>query len=99
LDVWDEIWVETANAVEHIPAQFVCFMAHAPHNFTAEVWCFWFVYLVPILLKGHFNHSKYHNHLCKLTHIIKTCIAFTITHAEIADLRRRIIAWIRTYEW
>ncbi|KAJ7307666.1 hypothetical protein DFH08DRAFT_927436 [Mycena albidolilacea] len=83
-DVWDEIWAETVDAVEHIPAQFA--------------WCFWFVYLVPILLKGRFKHSKYHDHLCELTYIIKTCIAFTITHAEIADLRRRIIAWMRTYE-
>jgi hypothetical protein len=98
-DVWDEIWAETIDAVEDIPAQFVRSMAHAPRNFTAEAWCFWFVYLAPILLKGRFNHSKYHDHLCDLTHIIKTCIAFTITHAEIADLRRRIIAWMRTYEW
>ncbi|KAF7372602.1 hypothetical protein MVEN_00123100 [Mycena venus] len=78
-EIWEEIWRETSEAVRDIPAQFVRSMTDAPRNFTAESWCFWFVYMAPILLRGRFKQQKYHDHLCNLTNIIKTCIAFTLT--------------------
>lgn len=97
-EIWEEIWKETAEAVKDIPAQFVRSMASGPGKFTAEAWCFWFVYMAPILLKGRFNHPKYHTHLCDFAEIIKTCISFTLTHDRIHELREEIITWMRTYE-
>ncbi|KAJ6611080.1 hypothetical protein B0H10DRAFT_1810356, partial [Mycena sp. CBHHK59/15] len=97
--IWEEIWAETAAAVKDIPAQFVRSMTDRPSKFTAEAWCFWFVYLAPILLNCCFKNRKYHDHLCDLTDIIKTCISFTITHPGIANLRVQIINWVKTYEW
>ncbi|KAJ6503098.1 hypothetical protein DFH09DRAFT_839222, partial [Mycena vulgaris] len=35
---------------------------------------------------------------CQLSDIIKYCLRFTITHAEIRDLREKIIDWVKTYE-
>ncbi|KAJ7075208.1 hypothetical protein B0H15DRAFT_792159 [Mycena belliarum] len=97
-EIWDEIWRETAEAVQHIPAAFVRSMVNGPGNFTAEAWCFWFVYMAPILLKDRFKDPKYHVHLCDLTQIIKTCIAFTLTYGQINTLREMINTWLKTYE-
>ncbi|KAJ7642387.1 hypothetical protein DFH06DRAFT_1097627 [Mycena polygramma] len=97
-DVWEEIWRETAEAVKDIPADFVRSMADGPGKFTAESWCFWFIYMAPILLKGRFQDPKYHTHACDLVKIIKTCIAFTVTHTRISELRVEIITWLKTYE-
>jgi hypothetical protein len=97
-NVWEEIWLETAEAIQHIPADFVRSLVNGPGNFTAEAWCFWFVYMAPILLKGRFKNPKYHVHLCDLSTIIKICITFTLTYGQIEDLRQRIIRWLRSYE-
>jgi hypothetical protein len=97
-EIWEEIWRETSEAVKDIPVQFVRSMTDAPRNFTAESWCFWFVYMAPILLRGRFKQQKYHDHLCSLTNIIKTCIAFPVTVPQVEELRRYIIAWIKDYE-
>jgi hypothetical protein len=100
-DVWDHIGTETAEAVKSIPAAFVCVLpniATDQSSFTTESWCFWFIYLAPALLKGRFQHVKYHQHLCKFVDIIKTCLHFSITHQEIDELEQEIIAWVQNYE-
>ncbi|KAJ7763978.1 hypothetical protein DFH07DRAFT_867316 [Mycena maculata] len=97
-NMWDEIWRETAEGMRDIPADFIRSMGSGPGSLTAEAWCFWFTYLAPILLKGRFNHPKYHQHLCDFSDIIKTCINFTLTHAQIETLRDHIITWVETYE-
>ncbi|KAJ7019089.1 hypothetical protein C8F04DRAFT_1276675 [Mycena alexandri] len=51
--IWEEIWRETAEAVKHIPAQFVRSMADGPTKYNAEAWCFWFVYVAPIFTVTH----------------------------------------------
>jgi hypothetical protein len=58
--VWEVIWQETADAVQHLPADFVRVLGGNPSYYTAEAWCFWFLYLTPILLQGRFSNPKYH---------------------------------------
>ncbi|KAJ7266112.1 hypothetical protein C8J57DRAFT_1469942 [Mycena rebaudengoi] len=96
--VWDQVWAETAEAMSHIPSDFSRSLVHGPSKFTAESWCFWFVYMAPGLLQNRFADQKYHDHLCELSEIIKTCLKFTITHNEIDLLEERIIKWVETYE-
>jgi hypothetical protein len=96
--VWEEIWQETADSVQHLPAEFVRVLGGNPSYYTAEAWCFWFLYLAPILLQGRFSNPKYHRHMCELGDIIKICIQFTITTAEIPQLRHKVISWVRDYE-
>jgi hypothetical protein len=99
--VWEEIGAETANAVKTIPAAFVCVLPDIAKErtfFTAESWCFWFLYLAPALLKGHFQNAKYHQHLCDLVKIMKLSLQFSITHEEIDNLEVKIFAWVQTYE-
>ncbi|KAJ7211543.1 hypothetical protein B0H12DRAFT_1033453 [Mycena haematopus] len=97
-DVWTEIWAETAAATRHIPADFVRVLPDNPGYFTAEAWCFWIIYMAPILLAGRFRDEKYHAHLCQFSEIIKSCISFQLTYSEIDDLEENIIDWVKKYE-
>ncbi|KAJ7349247.1 hypothetical protein DFH08DRAFT_139464 [Mycena albidolilacea] len=63
-EVWNEIWAEMAAATHDIPAQFVHVLSNTPGYFTAEAWCFWFIYLAPILLFGQIPRQQVlHPHL------------------------------------
>jgi hypothetical protein len=97
-ETWEIIWQETADAVQHIPADFVRVLKNNPSYYTAEAWCFWLVYLAPILLKDRFRDEKYYTHACQFSDIIKTCLAFKITYSEIDDLQDNIIDWVKRYE-
>jgi hypothetical protein len=99
--VWDQIGTETAEAVRSIPAAFVRVLpniARDRSSFTAESWCFWFLFLTPVLLNGRFQHDKYYQHLCAFVDIVKTCLCFSITHQEIDELKKKIIRWVQDYE-
>ena len=100
-DVWDQIGVETAEAVKSIPVVFVRVLSNIAtdqSSFTAESWGFWFLYLAPALLKGRFQHNKYYQHLCEFVNIIKTCLRFSLMHQEIDELEQEISAWVQDYE-
>ena len=99
--IWELIGQETEDAVKHIPSAFVRVLGNLAKDrstFTAEAWCFWFMYLAPILLEGRFRKTKYYKHLLDLVQIMKICLQFSITHAEIDDLENRIIKWVAQYE-
>ncbi|KAJ7688114.1 hypothetical protein B0H17DRAFT_1135769 [Mycena rosella] len=95
---WAEIWQETAEAMKDMPSDFCRSLAAGPSKFTAEAWCFWFVYMAPGLLKGRFSNPKYHVHACELGEIIKSCLQWSITHAQIDTLEEDIVVWVETYE-
>ena len=60
--IWDEIGAETAAVVKEIPSAFVGVLPNIADNRsspTAEFWGFWFMYIAPIVLRGHFLHDKY----------------------------------------
>lgn len=97
-EVWEEIWRETAEAMKDIPSCFSRSLSAGPSKFTAEAWCFWFVYMAPTLLQGRFSDPKYHKHACDLGDIIKTCLQFVITYPQLDNLEECIIEWVQTYE-
>jgi len=98
---WVIIGKETEEAGATIPSSFG---RRTPniwtecHNFTAEDWSFWFVYLAPHLLRGRFQQPKYYSHFMKLNKIFKILFQFSITRCELADLRHLIIDWVDEYE-
>ncbi|KAJ7206334.1 hypothetical protein GGX14DRAFT_367370 [Mycena pura] len=96
-EVWEEIWEETVAAMPNLPADFVRLLGKGFSYFTAEAWCFWFVFLAPVQLKGRLP-TKYYNHACQLSNILKTCIQFVITLIQVAALKTDIIDWVRKYE-
>ena len=100
-EVWEGIGRETADAVRDIPAAFVRKLPNIDtdrSNYTAEAWCFWFMYLAPFMLQNRFPDQKYHQHLCDLIDIMKMCLRFEITSEEVDDLEQKIYAWVRLYE-
>jgi hypothetical protein len=97
-EVWTEIWEETAEATKDIPLDFCRSLVGGHSKFTAEAWCFWYIYMAPGLLKGRFSHPKYHEHACELSEIIKVILSFTYTHDAIDALEERIVVWVQTYE-
>ncbi|KAJ7048297.1 hypothetical protein C8F01DRAFT_1267845 [Mycena amicta] len=96
--VWDEVWAETTDSMKYIPSAFTRSLARGVSKFTAESWCFWFVWMLPRLLKGRFPNLKYYKHACQLGEIVKLCLRFDITHQEINDLEDSIIDWVQKYE-
>jgi hypothetical protein len=92
---------ETANSAKLIPAAFTRRLPNiAPgrSSYNAEVYIFWFMYVMPIVLKDCFENPFYYTHACALWDIMSITIQFTITRAEIEILRISIINWIRAYE-
>ncbi|KAF5346553.1 hypothetical protein D9757_014185 [Collybiopsis confluens] len=99
--IWREIAQETEDAVKDIPAEFIRKLGNIVQNrssFTAEGWFFWYIYLMPILLKDRFQDSKYYDHACALKDIIVASIQFTINRADVEVLRSNIINWIQAFE-
>ena len=91
--MWDKITEETIAVVKHIPMAFVRVLGNISTNrsqFTTESWGFWFVYLVPILLKGWFPKNKYYIHACELRALMKVMLQFCITTDELEDIELRL---------
>ena len=100
-ETWKLIGDEGVEAVKNLPAPFTRVIPHIVKErgwFTAEAWCFWFIYLAPILLNGRFSDHKYYDHMCDLVVIMKICLQFSITQDEVDDLEDKIITWVCTYE-
>ena len=98
-----KIWMigeETAAASSTIPTCFVSALSNVAKDgglFKAETWSFWYIYLMPHLLKGRLS-ERYYQHAILLVDIIKTCLQFSITTTEIDNLKEIIIQWVEKYE-
>ncbi|KAE9390937.1 hypothetical protein BT96DRAFT_1001778 [Gymnopus androsaceus JB14] len=102
LQVWEEIGRETENAVKDIPSAFVRKLfniATEQSAYNAEAWVFWFMWLMPTLLKGQFNNPAYYFHACNLRDIMVMTVEYTTQTEEIdTKLRQASVAWVREYE-
>ena len=99
--IWKKIGEETATSVQHIPALFVHVLGNIATNcsaFTAESWCFWFVYLAPHLLANHFPKKKYYTHVCELGALMEITLQFNITAQQADDIEMRLQKWVEKYE-
>ncbi|TEB30805.1 hypothetical protein FA13DRAFT_1754946 [Coprinellus micaceus] len=100
-DLWTKIAQETCAAVQHIPVDFVRDLKDLVVRrsmWTAEAYCFWFVYMMPILLDGRFPKPKYYKHALLLVKIMKTCLKYQLTSEDLDVLREDIVEWVRKYE-
>ena len=99
--VWIVIGEETAASGSTIPS---AFGRRTPNitterfNFTAEDWAFWFIFLAPHILKGRFAKEKYYTHFMKLNAIMKLCIKFSLTLADIRNIRSLTVEYVQEYE-
>ncbi|KIJ08416.1 hypothetical protein PAXINDRAFT_88863, partial [Paxillus involutus ATCC 200175] len=99
--VWEEVGKETAAAVQHIPVSFVCVLGNIASDrslFTAESWCFWFIYMALKLLEGRFPKAKYYKHMCELVEVMKITLQFHMTSEQLNEVEQRLIGWVEKYE-
>lgn len=99
--IWEQVGEETAVAVRHILSAFVWILSNIASNwsqFTTELWCFWFVYLTPILLHGHFKENGYYDHMCQLVELMKTMLWLQITMVAVGDIKNGLSEWVQKYE-
>lgn len=99
--IWAKISEETAHAVKDIPSTFVCALSNIAEDhstFTADTWEFWFIYIAPILLKGHFQDDKYYKHMLALADLMKTMIKLELHNDEVDIIKNRLIEWVEQYE-
>ena len=100
-EIWQEIGMETAASVWHIPSTFVRALTNIATDrslFTAESWGFWFIHLAPKLLEGCFAKRKYYTHMCELVEIMKVTLQFSIPLKQLDDIEARMIDWVQKYE-
>ncbi len=101
-DVWDAIGQGTATAGSTIPGAF----GQRPPNVatnktacTADSWCFWLLYIAPVLLSRKFDNATYFNHFIVLVKLVNICLEFEISCDEVATVCQGFIDWVEEYEW
>ena len=67
-------------------------------SWTADTRSFWIQYVAPVLLKGRFKHEKYYRHFHLLVRLIRKCLAWEASTADIDDIRAGFIQWVKEYE-
>ncbi|KAK0221124.1 hypothetical protein EDD85DRAFT_960290 [Armillaria nabsnona] len=100
-DVWDAIGQGTATAGSTIPGAF----GQRPPNMatnktacTADSWCFWLLYIAPVLLSRKFDNAAYFNHFIALVKLVNICLQFEISRDEVATVCQGFIDWVEEYE-
>jgi len=99
--VWAAIGLVTALSGSTIPS---CY-GTCPPNFIenrsstmADTWSFWTLYLGPVLLQQKFKDKKYYDYFIKLVNMLHRCLQFTLTMADILDLRQGLIDWVKVFK-
>jgi len=99
--IWAEVGEETAHAVKDIPSAFVWALGNITKDhstFTAKAWRFWFMYIAPILLKGHFQHDKYYEHMLEFSDLMKMMIKLELHDDKVDVIENRLIKWVEQYK-
>ncbi|PBK84576.1 hypothetical protein ARMGADRAFT_1048243 [Armillaria gallica] len=100
-DVWDAIGQGTAAAGLTIPGAFGQHPPNVATNktaCTADLWCFWLLYIAPVLLSHKFDNAAYFNHFIALVKLVNICLQFEISHDEVATVHQGFIDWVEEYE-
>lgn len=99
-EVWIAIGLETFAASRTLPAAFgrpLPNIATSWGLYCGKSWCFWLVYIGPIVLRGRLP-EKYYNHYMELVAILKCLLLASNTTARIEQLRHEIIHYVEKFE-
>ncbi|KAK0184583.1 hypothetical protein F5146DRAFT_1169568 [Armillaria mellea] len=100
-NVWDAIGQSTAAAGLTIPGAFGQRLPNVATNktaCTADSWCFWLLYIAPVLLSRKFDNAVYFNHFIALVKLVNICLQFEVSRDEVAMVRQGFIDWVEEYE-
>ncbi|KAI0638582.1 hypothetical protein C8Q77DRAFT_1188451 [Trametes polyzona] len=99
--VWDAIGEASAASGDTIPGIFgprPPNVASDKLSWTADTRSFWFQYVGPVLLARRFTRPKYYKHFVDLVSLLRKCLQFELTTAEISEIREGFIVWVQEYE-
>ncbi|KAE9392020.1 hypothetical protein BT96DRAFT_959417 [Gymnopus androsaceus JB14] len=99
--VWDAVGEATYQSGSTIPGAF----GPRPPNVAddtiaciADSWCFWLLYIGPVVLYNRFRKQVYYNHFVKLSHLIHLCLQFEYSHNDIQKICTGFKEWVEEYE-
>lgn len=99
--VWEAIGKASFASGDTIPGRYgnrvPDFIAYGG-AMTAEAWSFWTMYIAPVLLYGQFIRNAYYQHFIKLVELLRICLKFSISLAEVDQLETGFIEWVVQYE-
>ena len=99
--IWTVIGEHTACSGSTIPS---AYGAQVPNiavdsvPVTAEMWCFWSLYIGPVLLWHKFKKQAYYYHFVHLIRLLNICLQFEIADHEVMELQDGFIRWVKEYE-
>ncbi|KAI0634214.1 hypothetical protein C8Q77DRAFT_1055307 [Trametes polyzona] len=99
--VWEAIGEASASSGRTIPGIFgprPPNVASDKMSWTADTRSFWFQYVGPVLLSRRFVRPKYYKHFVELVRLVRMCLQYELTTAEIAEIRCGFITWVKDYE-
>ncbi|KAI0673354.1 hypothetical protein C8Q78DRAFT_1016789 [Trametes maxima] len=99
--VWDAIGEATARSGDTIPTIFGPRMGNIAKDrsaATADAWSLWTLYLAPVLLRQRFAHVRYYEHFVDLVQLLLLCLQFEISAADLEQIRRGFVRWVKKYE-
>jgi hypothetical protein len=99
--IWEAIGEATGASIPSIPSAYGCRTPDiAKHSgyYSADMWSFWTTYIGPVVLRRRFQHPKYYSHFIQLVRLLRICLQFEITDAEIEELHVGFVRWIKDYE-
>ena len=100
-DVWKAIGAEGAASGSTIPSAYsprIPDVSKKGSYLSADMWSFWTLYLAPVLLRDCFKKPKYFAHFIDLVRLLRICMQFEISEAEIEELQVGFKKWVKDYE-
>ena len=98
---WVQIGLETAALSAMIPSSFSWCTPNIwteQHQFTAEDYSHWFLFITPFILKDRFLLCKIYAHFMLLHSILHTMLKYSISKEDVNSLWQTIITYVQQYE-
>jgi len=98
---WKEIGADGAASGSTIPSVYsprIPDVSTKGSYLSADMWSFWMLYLAPVLLRNRFKKPEYFAHFIKLVYLLRICLQFEISAAEIGELQVGFKEWVEEYE-
>lgn len=102
---WSAIGEASARCGATIPSAFgsrVPDLATRLGEMTAERWCFWALYLAPILLQDAFPEVRYYSHFMELVKLLRLCMEYELPVRQIDEIELGFELgfqkWVVSYE-
>ncbi len=100
-DIWDAIGAAMAASGLTILGAFGQCPPNVTNNesaCTVDLWCFWMLYIAPVLLSRKFNNPVYFNHFVELAKLVNICLQFEISREDVTAVWQGFINWVEKYE-